>query len=224
MLEIFRNLDWSILVNMLINAVPALACITVHEFSHGLAAYYLGDTTAKRMGRLTLNPLKHIDIVGLIMMITCKFGWAKPVPVDMRNFKNPKVGMAITAVAGPLSNVIFACVCFFIYGFSYYWLYTKQWGDVFLSMVYATAYINIALAIFNIIPIPPLDGSKIMFSVIPDDKYLMLMRYERYGMILLMLIIVTGVSGSYLSNAAAFVIDRMFIIAEWAFDIAIKFV
>lgn len=80
MLTVLRNLDWSILTNMLINAIPALACITVHEFSHGLAAYYLGDPTAKRMGRLSLNPIKHIDVLGLIMLIVCRFGWAKPVP------------------------------------------------------------------------------------------------------------------------------------------------
>ena len=209
---------------MLINAIPALACITVHEFSHGLAAYYLGDPTAKRMGRLSLNPIKHIDVLGLIMLIVCRFGWAKPVPVDMRYFKNPKAGMALTALAGPLSNIIFSAVCFLIYGFAYAFLYTSSAGDIILSLIYATAYINISLALFNIIPIPPLDGSKILFSLMPDDKYMLLMRYERYGMILLLFIIYTGISGSYLSNAVGFVVDRMFMLAEWTFSIALKFV
>ena len=127
-------------------------------------------------------------------------------------------------LAGPLSNLIFAGVCFFVYGFTYEWLYTKNAGEIVLSLLYATAYINIALAIFNIIPIPPLDGSKILFSVIPNEQYMMLMRYEKYGMLLLIVIIYTGISGAYLSNAAGFVIDRMFVIAEWAFSIAAKII
>lgn len=224
MADIIRNLDWSFLTNMLINAIPALLCITVHEFSHGLAAYMLGDTTAKRSGRLTLNPIKHIDPMGLIMLIACRFGWAKPVPVNMYNFRDPKRGMAITAIAGPVSNLLFACICFFVYGFSYYWLYSVNWGDTFLTLVYATAYINISLAVFNILPIPPLDGSKILFSFISQDKYRALMRYERYGMIILMIIVFTGISGSYLTVAVNYVIDILFPIAEWAFDLVLKFV
>ena len=97
--DVIRNLDWSVLMSMLMSVVPALVCITLHELSHGYVAYKLGDNTAKNMGRLTLNPIKHIDIVGLIMMVAFKFGWAKPVPVDMRNFKHPKRDMAITALA-----------------------------------------------------------------------------------------------------------------------------
>ncbi len=223
MAEIFRNLDWSILSDLLINAVPALLCITIHEFSHGLVAYYLGDMTAKRSGRLSLNPLKHIDPFGLLMMIVFRFGWAKPVPVNMYNFKNPKRGMAITALAGPVSNIIFACVCLLIYGLFYLPLYARSWGDTLLTLIYTTAYINVALALFNIIPIPPLDGSKVLFSLIPNDKYMMLMRYERYGMILLMMIVFTGISGSYLTNAVAFVMDRLFVLADWAFVVARHF-
>ena len=98
--DVMRNLDWSVITNMLMSVIPALVCITLHELSHGYVAYKLGDNTAKSMGRLTLNPIKHIDIVGLIMMVAFKFGWAKPVPVDMRNFKHPKRDMAITALTG----------------------------------------------------------------------------------------------------------------------------
>ena len=104
--DVIRNLNWSVLTDMLLAVIPALICITLHELSHGFVAYKLGDNTAKNMGRLTLNPIKHIDIFGLIMMVVLKFGWAKPVPVNMRNFKNPKRDMAITALAGPLSNVL----------------------------------------------------------------------------------------------------------------------
>lgn len=224
MAEVIKNLDWSVLTDMFINAIPALLCITVHELSHGWTAYLLGDMTAKRMGRLTINPFKHIDPLGLLMMIVCRFGWAKPVPVNMRNFKNPKQGMAITALAGPASNILFACICFLIYGFSYYWIYTTKWGDTILTLLYTTAYINVALALFNILPIPPLDGSKILFSFMSDDKYMMLMRYERFGMLLLILIAITGVSGSYLTNAVNFLIEHMFVLAQWAFDLVLKFV
>lgn len=108
--SIWRGLDWSVLTNLLLSVVPALICITLHELAHGYVAYRLGDDTAKRAGRLTLNPLRHIDIMGLLMMIVFKFGWAKPVPVNMWKFKNPKKGMAITAAAGPIANLLIALV------------------------------------------------------------------------------------------------------------------
>ena len=104
---------------MLLAVIPALVCITFHEVSHGFVAYKLGDSTAKDAGRLTLNPIKHIDIFGLLMMVVFKFGWAKPVPINMNNFKNPKGGMAITALAGPVSNVLLAAVVLLIYGLLY---------------------------------------------------------------------------------------------------------
>ena len=193
--DVMRNLDWSVPMEILMSIIPALVCITLHELSHGFVAYKLGDNTAKNMGRLTLNPIKHIDIFGLVMMVAFKFGWAKPVPVDMRNFKHPKRDMAITALAGPVSNVLICCIVLFIYGLIF--LPCKLSGSSFLDslldMVYITAYLSIALAIFNIIPIPPLDGSKVLFSLMSDESYYKLMRYERYGMALLMLLLLTGV-------------------------------
>ena len=193
--DVMRNLDWSVPMEILMSIIPALVCITLHELSHGFVAYKLGDNTAKNMGRLTLNPIKHIDIFGLVMMVAFKFGWAKPVPVDMRNFKHPKRDMAITALAGPVSNVLICCIVLFIYGLIF--LPCKLSGSSFLdsvlNMVYITAYLSIALAIFNIIPIPPLDGSKVLFSCLSDRAYDWLMRYERYGMALLMLLLLTGV-------------------------------
>ena len=171
------------------------------------------------MGRLTLNPIKHIDLVGLIMMVAFKFGWAKPVPVDMRNFKNPKRDMAITALAGPLANVVICCVFLFIYGLVYIPL-TLAATDVakaVLDMVYLTAYLSIALAIFNIIPISPLDGSKILFSFLSDEGYMKLMRYERYGMIVLLVLVVTNVLSNPLYTATQFVFDKLFVFADWGF-------
>ena len=188
--SIWHGLDWSYLLNIVLSVVPALLCITFHEVSHGWVAYRLGDPTAKDAGRLTLNPLKHIDMMGLLMMVVFKFGWAKPVPVNMMRFRNPKRGMALTALAGPASNVLLALVFLFLYGLLYRALYSVQF---LLDMIWLTAYISLALAIFNIIPVSPLDGSKVLFALLPDAAYAKLMRYERYGMALLMLLLLTGV-------------------------------
>ncbi len=216
MQNVFTNLDWSVLTNILMSVIPALICITFHELSHGYVAYRLGDDTAKRMGRLTLNPLKHIDVMGLIMMAVFRFGWAKPVPVDMRRFKNPKRGMAITALAGPISNVVLTAVFLFLYGVTYRRLSGSEVGGFFLQLMYLTSYISLALAIFNVIPIPPLDGSKVLFSALDDSTYMKLMRYERYGMLLLLALIATGILGTPLGKITAAAYDRMFVIAEYA--------
>lgn len=216
MAEVFRNLDWSVLTNMILSIIPALISITLHELSHGFVAYKLGDNTAKSMGRLTLNPLKHIDIFGLVMMAVFHFGWAKPVPVNMRNFKNPKRGMAITAAAGPCSNIIICIVFLALYGFFYPLLVDSDIGTYVLQILYLTAWISLGLAVFNIIPIPPLDGSKVLFSCISDELYYKLMRYERYGMILLIILVSTRILGQPLSDVTEFLFDKLFFIAEGA--------
>lgn len=222
--DVIGNLNWSVLTDMLLAVIPALICITLHELSHGFVAYKLGDNTAKNMGRLTLNPIKHIDIFGLIMMVVFKFGWAKPVPVNMRNFKNPKRDMAITALAGPLSNVLICCVVLFIYGLVYLPcnLAGTEFAGSLLYAVYITAYLSISLAIFNIIPIPPLDGSKVLFSLMSDEGYMKLMRYERYGMLLLLALVVTDVLGNPLYAATEFVFDKLFIFVEWGSALSVS--
>ena len=225
--SIWRGLDWSVLTNLLLSVVPALICITLHELAHGYVAYRLGDDTAKRAGRLTLNPLRHIDIMGLLMMIVFKFGWAKPVPVNMWKFKNPKKGMAITAAAGPIATLLIALVFLFLYGFLFALLHrpgrSLNW---LLEMLYITAYLSIALAIFNIIPIPPLDGSKVLFSCISDRSYTKLMYYERYGMIILLVLVLllSRTSLDPLSRAAYWVMDKLFFAANWGFGLAKLFV
>ncbi|NCB50998.1 MAG: site-2 protease family protein [Clostridia bacterium] len=224
---IWRGLDWSFITNILLTIIPALLCITLHELAHGYVAYKLGDNTAKEAGRLTLNPIKHIDIMGLAMMVVFKFGWAKPVPINMRKFKNPKRGMAISAAAGPISNLLIAVVVLFLYGLLYIPLgKLGNAGDYIAQMLYLTAYLSIALAIFNVIPIPPLDGSKVLYAFLSDAAYWKLMRYERYGMIFLIALIymLNNMNVNPLGTAVSYVFDKLLFVAQFGFDIVSKFV
>ena len=213
--NIWKNLDWTVPVQIVMNILPSLLCITLHELSHGYVACRLGDTTAKDAGRLTLNPIKHIDIMGLLMMVVFRFGWAKPVTVNMYRFKNPKKGMALTALAGPACNFLLAGVFLFLYGLLFYPLHTGGTvAETVLQLIYTTAYLSLSLAVFNLIPIPPLDGSKVLFSLIPDESYFKLMRYERYGMILLLVLVSTKVLGGPLSTATSWLFDKLFVLAR----------
>lgn len=218
---VWRGLDWSVLLDMVLSVIPALICITLHELSHGVVACWLGDDTAKRMGRLTLNPIRHIDWWGLVMMVLFKFGWAKPVPVNMYRFKNPRKGMAITALAGPVSNILIAMVFLVLYGLLYRPLYVNSGtvGYTILEMIFMTAYISTSLAVFNLIPISPLDGSKVLYSLLSDRAYDKLMRYERYGMILIMVLVVSGGLSGVLSTATGWIFDKLFFFAEFAFEL-----
>ncbi len=190
-----HQLKWDMLWQTLLLVAASLLCITLHETCHGLAAYWLGDDTAKRQGRLSLNPLRHVDLMGLVVMAICRFGWAKPVPIDMRRFKRPKTGMALTALAGPVSNlllayvaVLLAMVCAGVY------LRTGSTAVYYVwTFFYLVEIISAGLAVFNLFPIPPLDGSKVLFACLPDTWYETLMRYERYGMALLAVLLLTGV-------------------------------
>ena len=217
--EIFRQLDWSVLTNMLLSVIPVLLCLTVHEVCHGLVALRLGDTTAKEQGRLSFNPLKHVDIMGALMMVFFRFGWAKPVPVNMWRFKNPKVGMAITALAGPASNVLLTIVAFIFYGFFYDLLACSETGRVVLGLIATLASLSLSLGIFNLIPIPPLDGSKILFALIPNETYYKLMRYERYGMIALLILVATGLLSMPLGKAVTWVYNLLEPAVYWGFDL-----
>ena len=220
--EIWRGLDWSYLIELALSVLPALLCITLHECAHGWAAHRLGDDTAKRMGRLTLNPLKHIDLIGLAMMVLFHFGWAKPVPVEMRKFKNPKRDMAITAAAGPLMNLLICAAAMFLYGLVLPLAFFKESAAIaYLSQgLYLTSYLSLALALFNIIPIPPLDGSKVLYSLLPDRSYMRLMRYERYGMIALLALIIIGswTDLDPLGRATGWVFDRLYVFMSLGAD------
>ena len=223
---IWQGLNWSYPLEILISILPALICITIHETSHGLVAYYLGDPTAKRAGRLTLNPIKHIDWMGLLMMVVFHFGWAKPVPVNMMFFKNPKRGMALTALAGPASNVLLTIVMLALFGPLYVMTVLGVGGiavELLTETVSTTAYLSLAFAVFNLLPVPPLDGSKIMYSVLSDEGYYRLMRYERYGMIIMLILVATKVLGAPLSLVTDYLFDLLLPVAQttanWTFTL-----
>ena len=171
----------------ILSALAVLIILTIHEYSHGYVAYRLGDSTAKALGRLSLNPLKHLDPFGALCMVLFHFGWAKPVPINPRNFNKPKRDFALVALAGPLSNLIMA----FIFAAAYLgiWvLYTSVDAHTgflrtvlsnTLLFVYIFHAINIGLGIFNLIPVPPLDGSRILNAILPTRIYFGIMKYER---------------------------------------------
>ncbi len=194
--DIFYNLDWSGIYRLLFRAVPALICVVFHEISHGYVSYRLGDETAKTQGRLSLNPLRHIDPFGLIMLIVVGFGWARPVSVNMYNFRNPKRDMAITALAGPLSNILLAIALLILDRVLLSFFVMGAAGFTVHTFITTTAQISVYLGVFNLIPIPPLDGSKVLFSILPNSLYMQLMRFERYGMLLLMLLLFSGFFGN----------------------------
>ena len=214
---IWEGFDFSYLLEIVLGVIPSLLCITLHELSHGLVAYRLGDDTAMRAGRLTLNPLKHLDPMGLLMMLVFHFGWAKPVPVNMMKFRNPKRDMALTALAGPGCNLLITVVFLFLYGVLLRPLSGSAFGKTVLELLELTAYISLGFCIFNLIPVPPLDGSKILFSLLPEPAYWKLMRYERYGSIALILLVWTGVLGRPLSRLIQSAFGLLFPIAEAAF-------
>lgn len=176
------------LVYYLLSAVAALIALTVHEYCHGYAAYKLGDDTAKNFGRLTLNPIKHIDPYGAICMVLFHVGWAKPVPVNARNFKDPKKGFAITAAAGPASNLILGFFSALIYLVVFALVRdltftSKTFGYLLisntLSFLYIFHSINIGLGLFNLLPIPPFDGSRLLNVFLPPKTYFAIMKYEK---------------------------------------------
>jgi Zn-dependent protease len=178
--------------------------LVIHEFCHGYAAWRLGDPTAKLAGRLSFNPLKHLDLLGTVALFVARIGWAKPVPVDPRNFRDPRKGILITSIAGPASNLALGAVlglCFRVlitFTFSSLAVYEASWLGLVYRVLYDAIFINFVLAIFNILPIPPLDGSNVLWAILPRDAAAsyghFIARYGRTVLIVFFLAIFLGPS------------------------------
>lgn len=219
--QFMTNMDWTALTGFLLSAAAVLLCLTVHETSHGLAAYALGDPTAKRHNRLSLNPLRHLDVFGTLMMLVAGFGWAKPVPVDMRYFRHPKSGMAITALAGPVSNFLLAYLALLVRAVLL--PFSLRGGGTALALLVdfteTLAILSVGLGVFNLIPIPPLDGSKVLEGVLPDRIYYTILRYERIGMLLLMAVLFSGIADQPLWAVRSWLVNTMARGTVWLFEL-----
>lgn len=193
------------LATAIIYILSALAVIfltsPIHEFAHGFIADRLGDPTARYQGRLTLNPFAHIDYMGALGILLVGFGGGRPVPVNPYNFRNPKRDMAFVAVAGPLSNIVAAFVCMVLANLVLVTTHTLAFYYVF-SFFYFIAQINVRLAVFNLIPVPPLDGSRILAQFLPNRIYYKLMQYERYIYFILIILVFSGSLSGPISNAS----------------------
>lgn len=207
------------------SALAVLIVLTVHEFSHGYVAYKLGDNTAKSMGRLTLNPIKHLDPIGALCLVIFHFGWAKPVPVNIRNFKKPKRDFAIVAVAGPISNLIIAFLSAFLYLLLYALLKDIKFTSNFLyqlasnTLLFVNLFhiINIGIGIFNLIPVPPLDGSRVLNALLPPKAYYAVLKHEKKIYLILLFWLLFG---SYIS---AFLLSFSFVSSNPILSFIAKF-
>ncbi len=224
LLSIFRNPAYDLKMKftlVIFSLVIVTFSLTIHEVCHGLTALALGDRTAQERGRLTLNPLKHLNPMGTIAMLLFGFGWAEPVPVSPVRFKrkiNMRAGMAITAVAGPVSNLLISFLAAFGMVLAAKGFYNSGDADSPLYIVWLFFWMlhtmNLSLAVFNFLPVPPLDGSKILFSFLPDRIYWKIMKYEQYIAIALVVLLYFGVLDGPLSFITTGISDGMTSIVE----------
>ncbi len=188
------QLNFGYIWDYVVIVAASLVCIMFHEVSHGVTALKLGDPTAKNAGRLTFNPIRHVDVWGLLMMAIFRFGWAKPVPINMRNFRHPVRDMAITAAAGPISNVVLAFLALCLRAGAIY--VNQRFGGAISGFLVTffeyVAILSVGLAVFNVIPVPPLDGSKVLNALLPEKVYYQILRYEKYGFLLMIVLLWSG--------------------------------
>ncbi len=217
------------ILSLLISIPCILISLSLHEYAHGWVAHKCGDDTALNFGRLTLNPAKHLDPMGTLCMVLFGFGWAKPVPVNSRYFKNPKRDFAIVAAAGPLTNLILAFIGAVLYGLfiviaSYLPAMNQlclQICNIFATMLFTFHWLNISLAIFNLIPLPPLDGSRILYVFLPPKYYFGVMKYERYIAIAFFMLLWLDIVSLPLSFIVGHISDGMFWVVEGILSIFI---
>lgn len=204
------------LLSLLVRALVLFTAFPVHESAHALTAHWLGDDTAKDQGRISLNPFKHINLFGALFMLFVGVGAAKPVPINASKFKKPKVGMAVSALAGPVSNLLLAYLSMILYRFLYSISYLNGSDlSILLYIFQYAAILNIGLAVFNLLPIPPLDGSRIVTMFLPDKSYFGIMKYEKYIFIALFILIFSGLLDRPLYFLQDKAIDVLWSLTGW---------
>lgn len=204
---------WEALISALLIVPTVLISLSLHEAAHAFVANKCGDPTAKALGRLTLNPLKHLDPIGTVMMLLTGYGWAKPVPVNSRYFKNPKRGMALTALAGPMMNFLLGFLGAVAYAFCYRGLVAHPDSNLLYAAVLFFNYfsmLNIVYMVFNLIPIPPFDGSRILLLFLPTKWYFSVMKYERIIMMVVLIGFATGLFWSPVAGLSSWILDGIY--------------
>lgn len=199
------------ITEILIHGIILLIAFPIHECAHALVAKWLGDDTAEKQGRITLNPIKHLDLWGTMLMLFAGFGWAKPVPINPNNFKKRKLGMALSSLAGPVSNLILAYIAMIL---SKILLYTETSEELSIICINAML-INVGLAVFNLIPVPPLDGSRILLLILPEKLYFKIMKYENIIFIILFAIIWLGLLDTPLAFLQVKALEFMSFLSGW---------
>lgn len=213
------------LISWIQRFIVLFTAITVHEYAHGFVAYKLGDPTAKSCGRLTLNPISHLDPLGAVCMVLCGFGWAKPVPINPYYFRNRKRDTALVSLAGPAANIVLAFLSTIVYvplvALTFRLPYNGAINFI-VGTLESLVSLNIGFAVFNLIPFPPLDGSKILGAVLPNSTYMQLLRYERIGFPILIVLSISGILGRILDVIITPVYQLWYMFATFLLKLILK--